>query len=67
MTTHRTVILLLPPLLFDVAKSMPGCCHKHVPDVLSAGFPGLSSAKESAEVTVVPEARHAALATFQHH
>lgn len=64
MTKHYFVILLLPPLPFDVAKSMARrrgqgqseCRGRCAPDVHSAGFPALSSAKELAEVKVVPKA-----------
>lgn len=40
-------------------------CHGSYMPIYSVGFPGLRSAKEAAEVKVVPEALHIALATPQ--
>ena len=62
MTQHYFVILLFPPLPFEAAKSMLGCCGQGQPGsrcaagVHTAGFPALSSVKESGEAKGVPEA-----------
>lgn len=62
---HHSVTLLLPLLLFDVAKSMLGCHGRCATDIHPARFPRLSRAKESAEVKVVSEVLPIALATLK--